>query len=417
MILRITKKTLGKNRHGWVYDRRSGLWITYAVDLTLGRHRIRRRGFRTRREAEQFELDLRNRHRQSEFDITPPKAFPLVSDLFARRIEAGFANRKEHVRAERVFRLFLQILGHGTRINRVSRSHYREYCDRRIADGVSPATAAREITVIAAAFNRAAEFWPELENFTPVRPVWPKVPKKSRGRVIRRDERIRLVNHLLRPAQADESGKTVAARHRAGLLLQFALLTGLRHGEICLLRKNWLDRSRSTIRVERPKTDSDGEIVLSASALDVLTRAAGLFPDSPFFFSRNGKPHYAIYRILSNACSEIGLDYGRRNGGFVIHDARHTFITALQAAGFDLATISSFSGHSDAHIVSRYTHATPESQKRAAIAISEEMDPSIDPSLQTNASSEPAVSDPDELFRRIRSGELALEEFRRLFQK
>jgi hypothetical protein len=36
MILRITKKTLGKNRHGWIYDRRSGLWITYAVDLTVG---------------------------------------------------------------------------------------------------------------------------------------------------------------------------------------------------------------------------------------------------------------------------------------------------------------------------------------------------------------------------------------------
>lgn len=400
----MTQATLGKSKAGWVYDRRAELWATFEVDVRVQGERIRRRGFRTRREAEEFEERIKAEARLGAFGLKPAVRFPLVADLLDLRAES-FPGRRERTFARRVFREFMDVLGPGTRIDQVAKSHFREYADRRIAAGVSSGTANREITVLAAAFRHAGDYFPGLERFDPPAVYWPRISKRSRGRVIRAEEREKLLEALLRPREGGEKPREYVARIRAGLLLRFALLSGLRHGEICGLRKSWLDRDRRALKVVRPKTDSSGEIALSPAALEILERAdRELYPGGPFFFSASGRIHNGIYRLLKATAAEIGILYGRKTiDGLVVHDARHTFITTLQAAGFDLSTISSFSGHSDAHMVARYTHATETSRRAASEAIAREMSGEL-----------PDLEDLEALasiYERTRAGDLELEEF------
>jgi integrase len=333
------------------------------------------------------------------------KNSPLVSELFELR-ESGLDSTpispQEQARMSRVFRTFLEILGPGARLVDITKSHYRKFAEKRIEEGVLPATANREITVIAATVKKASDYFPEIRNFQPAPVFRPKFSKRKRDHFITNEIRDRLLAYLSRPRDAGELEKDFRARVRAGLILKFALLTGLRHGEICLLRKSWLDRSRRMLRVERPKVDQSGEIVLSPLALEVLELASrDLYPGGEFFFSRFGRPHHGFYRLMKEVCEDLKIPYGRKTiDGFVLHDARHTFITSLASSGFDVSTISSFSGHSDAHMVANYTHASRDSRERASEHIARMFGGNGDREKELR-----------EIFERVKKGELDFEKF------
>lgn len=399
MISRILRGKVPAGAKGWIYDKRAEAWATYQIDLRINGERIRRRGFRTKKEAEEFVADLKSSDRLAEFGLSKTKIqYPLLSDLFGRRLEeldSTSVSSQERARAARVFPVFLEIVGPGARVSDVQKNHYREFAESRVREGVKPATANREITAIAATMNRVGDFFPDLEGFRSPPVFRPKFSKKGRSRIIAADEREKLLEALTGP------GASIPAL-RAGLILQFALLTGLRHGEIAILKKSWLDLRRGVIRVERPKTDSSGEIRLSSLALEVLDRAdRELYPTGEFFFSDNGKPHAGIYRLIKAECDRLGLPWGRKTAdGFVLHDARHTFITALAGEGFDFSTISSFSGHSKQSMAAHYTHATDETRSRASEYIAKV--------IGGNKSKD---SDLRELFDGVRSGEIDFDRF------
>lgn len=97
-----------------------------------------------------------------------------------------------------------------------------------------------------------------------------------------------------------------------------------------------------------------------------LSEAAKLYPQGDFFFSAEGKKHNRIYNTLRAACKALNISYGANvANGFVIHDARHTFVTVLEHGGIDSSTTRSFSGHSKDTMLKRYAHATIDSRSRA----------------------------------------------------
>ncbi len=66
---------------------------------------------------------------------------------------------------------------------------------------------------------------------------------------------------------------------------------------------------------------------------------------------------------MREACERADVKYGREvTGGFVGHDARHTFVTRGTQAGKDLATVGSITGHADKTLAMRYSHASRESR-------------------------------------------------------
>jgi integrase len=160
-------------------------------------------------------------------------------------------------------------------------------------------------------------------------------------------------------------------------LVVIAVLTGLRIGELLALRWKHVDFAHDAIHVREtvyeghfgtPKTKSGRrDVPMSQPVREALLAqpraATGADSETLIFASRNGTPLNAknlLRRVLQPACRERGLPVV----GW--HSFRHTHATLLGEVGESLRTAQAILGHSDLKTtLNVYTHAIPESQKRA----------------------------------------------------
>jgi integrase len=154
-----------------------------------------------------------------------------------------------------------------------------------------------------------------------------------------------------------------------------AVSTGLRIGEILALRWKRIDLLQSTIEVAEtyssgefgpPKTRSSRRTIpISRSLVEVFKRRCPLNwePEALVFATSKGTPLNSknLYnRELAPACDNLGLPR------ISWHSFRHTHATLLHDAGESLKTAQTLLGHSDLETtLGVYTHAIPDSQKRA----------------------------------------------------
>lgn len=357
----ITKVEFKYKKPNLRYDSAKKLWIGYQIDVRAGKKRYRST-FATKGEAERFIDALRINRSYVSAGMAPPKEARVISirDLVDARL-ASTTDRKRLEFERRVLNYFCDVAGEFKSVQDITLADLRQFVDRRSKEKtvrdqlVSPQTVDRELTAVAAMLHNAGDHFDELENYQPPRIPHPKYRKGRRERIITDDERAKLLNALrsLRPEFAR--------------IFEFASLTGLRHSEIMRVRKTDLDRKARSLKVYRSKTDSVSYISpLTDRMLELLSESY----DSGFVFTPSGKTPGTFYKYLSRACESVGIPYGRfKEDGIILHDNRHSFISKLQMAGVDLATIQAFSGHSTKELVMRYSHARPESRKRAMQAI------------------------------------------------
>src|SRR5260370_36081345 len=97
--------------------------------------------------------------------------------------------------------------------------------------------------------------------------------------------------------------------------------------------------------------------------------------DNLFFDSRNGtpiNPKNLLRRVLQPACRKLNLPV------ISWHSFRHTHATLLGEVGESLRTAQAILGHSDLKTtLNIYTHAIPESQKRAVARVAGLVFPSV----------------------------------------
>jgi len=172
-------------------------------------------------------------------------------------------------------------------------------------------------------------------------------------------------------------------------LVVISVLTGLRIGELTALRWKNVDFSRNTIQVREtvsegkfgtPKTRSSrrdipaSEPVLRAFVTHRM-RCRQVGPEDLIFASRNQtplNPKNLNRRVLRPACAKLELPQ------VTWHSFRHTHATLLGEVGESLKTAQSLLGHSDLETtLNIYTHAIPESQKRAVDKVAEIMFPIV----------------------------------------
>lgn len=160
-------------------------------------------------------------------------------------------------------------------------------------------------------------------------------------------------------------------------VVQVAVLTGMRIGEILALRWKRLDLLQGTIEVAEsysdeefgsPKTRSSNRVIpMSGLLRGVLeTQRAGTVTSSPdelVFRTRRGTPLSSknLYnRELAPACDRI------KQPRISWHSFRHTHATLLTEVGESIKTAQSLLGHSDlGTTLNTYAHAIPDSQRRA----------------------------------------------------
>jgi len=164
-------------------------------------------------------------------------------------------------------------------------------------------------------------------------------------------------------------------------LVVIAALTGLRIGELLALRWKHVDLIHDVIHVREtvyeghfgsPKTKSSRRDVPMSQPVreaflaqrSVLT---GADAENLVFATRNGtplNPKNLLRRVLQPTCRKLGLPV------VSWHGFRHTHATLLGEVGESLRTAQAILGHSDLKTtLNIYTHAIPESQKRAVAKV------------------------------------------------
>jgi integrase len=203
-------------------------------------------------------------------------------------------------------------------------------------------TANRDLTVLKAALNRAADHRPGLpvEAWRSVRP-FPKVDR-AKLRYLSDEEARRLVNatsEIFRP------------------LVQAALLTGARYGELRAARVRDFDTQANVLCLLETKSGAPRVVYLESEGAELLQRASsGKTPDALLFERPDGRKWGASQqaRPIADACKKAKLE------PTTFHDLRRTYGARLALRGVPMAVIAEALGHADERITRRhYAHLSP----------------------------------------------------------
>ena len=167
------------------------------------------------------------------------------------------------------------------------------------------------------------------------------------------------------PPSAQEFSRLLAEcdklrQSRAGLVVRFLALTGLRFGEAKRLRWEHVHADRIEVAAGVSKNGKARSVPFLPGTAEVLQRLR----DAP---GRNGLvlPKPNVRRGLVKACARAGLKF------LSYHSFRHTFATRCIESGVDLPTVARWLGHQDGGaLLSRmYFHLLDEHSRTMAARV------------------------------------------------
>lgn len=200
------------------------------------------------------------------------------------------------------------------------------------------------------------------------------MPKQTQKemRVLSVEEQNRLIRYLLSDMDPCKFGTL------------FALLTGLRIGEICALKCCDVSLSDKTVRVRRtmqriknidgigaktkilfsePKTNNSARVVPLTNTAFELCREHMKHFDSQAFLLTGSESKYIEPRLLQFKIKEYSAACEIENMHF--HVLRHTFATRCVEVGFEIKSLSEVLGHASPRItLERYVHSSIEFKRQ-----------------------------------------------------
>ncbi|MGD9504779.1 MAG: tyrosine-type recombinase/integrase [Syntrophobacteraceae bacterium] len=142
--------------------------------------------------------------------------------------------------------------------------------------------------------------------------------------------------------------------------IKFAMLTGLRRGELFKLTWDDIDFQRGLLTLRQPKGGKSEIIPISNEAMNVLRRqdASSMY----IFFGKDGEQRTDFKGPWQRIRKAAGLP-----DNFRFHGLRHHFASTLISNGVDLAVVRGLLTHKDARTSLRYAHLQPDAMKQAAL--------------------------------------------------
>jgi integrase len=205
------------------------------------------------------------------------------------------------------------------------------------------ATANRVLTILKAALNHAwrdgkiasDDAWRRVEPFQEV--------EAARVRYLNVQEAVRLIN---------------AADPDLRLLVQAALATGARYGELARLEVRDFNPDADTLHIHRSKSGRDRHIALTEEGVALFRRlTAGRKAAEPMLLKDGGSrwlPSHQ-FRRMNEACSRARIE-----PAISFHILRHTFASLAVMGGAPLIVIAKTLGHTDTRMVEKhYGHLAP----------------------------------------------------------
>jgi integrase len=263
-----------------------------------------------------------------------PRNFSEILDkywIYAQKHHKGAPNEKIVINALQREHWVKKPLGE------LKRQDVIEYRDQRLAQ-VKPSTFKRQLNIIKSAARRAAEDW----NWHVDNKIFENL------RLPKQDERpISRISPLIEEALISAAAKSKSQLMR--LMIEIAIDTGLRKGELLQLKEKDIDTLRRLVCVANTKNGKCRWVPLTE-------RSATNFQELMGGGSSNLLP------ITTNA-SRIAFERIRAKAGYQwvrFHDLRHEAISRWFELGLTIPEIMQISGHSDSNVLMRYAHANNE---------------------------------------------------------
>jgi integrase len=272
-------------------------------------------------------------------DLPPdPKALERITlSHLVERYRDTVTPRKRTAATERlVLTAFLRRSISSKRLSELRTADFVAYREQRLKD-IKPSSLARELAPIRHMFEVARKEWGL--------PLWENpLASLAIGGVDQRRERRLREGELARLLTA-----TKASRNRFLVpIILFALVTGMRRGEILAMKWSDIDRRNSALLIPSTKTGYARIIPLVPEALKLLD---GL--------PRSGE---RVFPLRPNAL-RLAWERLRRRAklnDLHFHDLRHEAISRFFEAGLSTAEVALISGHRDVRMLFRYTHPLRE---------------------------------------------------------
>jgi len=221
-------------------------------------------------------------------------------------------------------------------LKQLNASHFSAYRDQRLKT-VKPGTVNRELTIVQHALDTAALEWdiPLKEN--PLAKLKKLKVNNARNRRLKDGEE----EVLLSLAQQCNNPHIKP-------IIEFALETAMRRGEILNVRHSDIDRNKRTLLIPIAKNGHAREIPLTPKALYLLINAA---KQSERCFPITANAFRLSWQRLLKKTNIEDLRF---------HDLRHEAISRFFERGLSVPEVALISGHRDFRMLARYTHMKAE---------------------------------------------------------
>jgi len=254
-------------------------------------------------------------------------------------------------------------------LNQITPSLVQDWVTKAAADGLSPRSIQKYHTMLHSIFKRAV---------------------RDRLMVTNPCEHTELPKVITRKSTtitADEFDRLLAAipeRHR--VMVETAIETGMRWGELIALRPRHIDFLRKTVTVEEtivevsrkhsptgeryvvkpypkdnePRTFGVDDDWLAKVALHIQSRSLGR--DQLLFTTTAGTPisrNTFRTRVWLPAVAASGIGFNVR-----IHDLRHAHASWILSEGSDLKSVMDRMGHAQIQTTQKYLHAQPDADRK-----------------------------------------------------
>jgi integrase len=226
------------------------------------------------------------------------------------------------------------------------------HCRKRRRDGcVAPATQAQDVGYLGQVLRIARSYWKIPYQADPVadaRVILAMSHNGERpliGRPVQRDRRPTL-DELAKLREYWNSNDRMLIPMTD--IMDFAVASAWRLGEICKVTWTDLDRENKTIIIRdrkdpRNKYGNDQEVPLLGDAWTILKRQP---KDDDRVFPYNER---SVSTAFSRACKKVGIENLR------FHDLRHEGTSRLFESGYQIPEVSLCTGHKDWAMLKRYT--------------------------------------------------------------
>lgn len=306
-------------------------------------------------EAERF---LNRRREQLREELT----YGRRQDRSFREAATKYLNEHPHKRSldrdARALQRLDRDIGH-LPLSRVHQDSLAPHVRARLAEGRSPGTINRDLSVVRRILNLAARAWRDDQGLT-----W-----------LETSPLLRMLPHenARQPYPMSFEEQRLLFKHLDAHLARMALFkvnTGTREQEVVQLRWDWevkipeLETSVFLIPSSLVKNKTDRVVILNSVAKSVIESIRGEHPH--WVFTRNGKPILRIFnsgwkaarrRAAADYPSVLGAPCPEGFRRFRVHDLKHTYGRRLRAAGVSFEDRQDLLGHKSARITTHYSAA------------------------------------------------------------